>query len=65
MSREDAYALVQKHALAAWDGGASLEERVRQDQQVTAVMSEADIGSVFDLSRHLKEVDRIINRALI
>lgn len=65
ISREDAYSLVQRHALAAWDGGASLQERVTQDPQVVAVMSAAEIASVFDLSRHLKEVDRIVNRALV
>lgn len=65
VSREDAYALVQRHALAAWDGGASLQERVTQDPQITGVMSAAEIESVFDLSRHLKEVDRIVDRALV
>jgi adenylosuccinate lyase len=65
VSREDAYALVQRHALAAWDGGASLQERVTQDPQIAGVMSAAEIASVFDLPRHLKEVDRIVDRALV
>jgi adenylosuccinate lyase len=64
MSREDAYALVQKHALAAWDGGASLQERVSQDPKVTGCLTVSEIGAVFDLARHLKEVDRIVTRAL-
>jgi adenylosuccinate lyase len=64
MTREDAYALVQKHALAAFDGGASLEERVLSDGAVTKIMNTDEVRGVFDLSRHLREVDRIIDRAL-
>lgn len=65
VSREDAYRLVQQHALAAWDGGASLQERVSGDSVVTKALSEAEIAEVFSLKRHLREVDRIINRALV
>ena len=64
MTREDAYALVQKHALAAFDGGASLEERVLADGAVTKIMNTDEVRGVFDLSKHLREVDRIIDRAL-
>ena len=64
MSREDAYALVQKHALAAWDGGASLLERVSADPQVSKCMSTEELSAVFDLGRHLREADRIVDRAL-
>jgi adenylosuccinate lyase len=65
VSREDAYKLVQQHALAAWDGGAPLQERVSGDPVVTKALSEAEIAEVFSLKRHLREVDRIINRALV
>lgn len=64
MTREEAYALVQTHALAAFDGGAALIERVSADAKVTACMSAAEIKAVFDLGRHLKEADRIVDRAL-
>jgi adenylosuccinate lyase len=64
ISREEAYAIVQKHALAAFDGGATLRERVQQDAKITAVMSSDEMAAVFDLSRHLREVPRIVSRAL-
>lgn len=64
VTREEAYRLVQQHALAAWDGGASLQERVESDPTVTAALSSDEIRGVFSLSRHLKEVDRIVDRAL-
>jgi adenylosuccinate lyase len=65
MSREDAYKLVQQHALEAFDGGASLQERVAADPAVSKVMTKESIGEVFSLARHLKEVDRIVDRALV
>jgi adenylosuccinate lyase len=65
MSREDAYKLVQQHALAAFDGGAPLQERVIADPAVSKVMTKGEIGEVFSLARHLKEVDRIVDRALV
>lgn len=64
MTREDAYKLVQEHALAAFDGGAPLLERVERDSKVSGVMSKEEIRDVFSLARHLKEVDRIVDRAL-
>lgn len=64
MTREEAYAVVQKHALAAFDGGETLYERATNDQSITAILSREQIAAVFDLTRYLKEVDRIVSRAL-
>ena len=64
MTREEAYALVQAHALAAFDGGASLLERVSGDPKVSGCMSSDEVKAVFDLARHLREADRIVDRAL-
>jgi adenylosuccinate lyase len=65
ITREDAYALVQKHALAAWDGGAGLEERVRQDAEITNRVSQERLAAVFDLAVHLAQAERICERALV
>jgi adenylosuccinate lyase len=64
MTREEAYALVQAHALAAFDGGASLLERVSGDPKVSGCLSSDEVKAVFDLGRHLREADRIVDRAL-
>jgi len=64
MTREDAYALVQKHALAAFDGGASLFERAKQDPLITKTLPGEKLEAIFDLRRYLKEVNRIVFRAL-
>ena len=65
ISREDAYQLVQQHALAAWEGGATLQERVQGDPVVSNALSDEEIAAVFSLKRHLREVDRILTRALV
>lgn len=64
MTREEAYALVQKHALAAFDGGASLYERAKQDSVIAKTLPGEKLEAIFDLRRYLKEVDRIVFRAL-
>jgi adenylosuccinate lyase len=55
---------VQRHAIAAFDGGATLLERVKADTIVTGVMSNDDISELFNVQRFLREVDRIVDRAL-
>lgn len=62
MSREAAYALVQKHALAAWQGGESFKERVSQDPEVTKYLDVHDIDDAFGMKRHLAHVDAIFER---
>lgn len=63
-AREDAYRVVQRHALAAWEGGPSFAERVRSDKEITKVLNAAELDEIFDLKRHLRHVDYIFNRVL-
>ena len=58
-------ALDPGHALAAWEGGATLQERVQGDPVVSKALSDEEISEVFSLKRHLREVDRILTRALV
>ncbi len=62
MSREDAYRLVQKHAMAAWHGGAGFAERLKADPAITRYLSPAAIDGSFDTAYHLKHVDTIFRR---
>jgi len=64
LTREEAYALVQRHAIAAFDGGATLLERVKSDPVVTGALSDAELSELFNVQRFLREVDRIVDRAL-
>ena len=64
ITREDAYRLVQEHALAAWEGGETLLERVQKDSAITERVPEKDLAAVFDVKRHLQHVDYIFERVL-
>lgn len=61
--REEAYKTVQTHALAAWDGGPDLRERVISDAKVMSHFSASEIEEIFDIKRHMKYVDYIFERA--
>ena len=64
LSREDAYAIVQRNAMRVWesDGELSLLDLLKADPQVTAALSPADIEDKFDLEYHFKQIDRIFER---
>ncbi|HEY5048228.1 MAG TPA: adenylosuccinate lyase [Rhizomicrobium sp.] len=62
IAREDAYRLVQKNAMRAWNGEASLLALLQQDGEVTSVLDAKTLESLFDLEFHLKHVDTIFTR---
>ncbi|MCB0331977.1 MAG: adenylosuccinate lyase [Bdellovibrionales bacterium] len=64
VTREDAYRLVQTHALAAWEGGEDFPTRVRADNELTSKISSEKLQEVFDVRRHLSYVDLIFERAM-
>jgi adenylosuccinate lyase len=64
MRREDAYAVVQENALAAWDGGAPFRERIGKDSRILEVLSPEEIEGAFDLAYNLRNVDRVFARVL-
>ena len=64
VSREDAYAIVQRNAMKVWesDGRLSLLQLLKDDDQVTAALSEKELEEKFDLDYHFREVDTIFAR---
>jgi len=64
VSREDAYALVQRNAMKVWgsDGKLSLLELLKADPQVTAALPAAELEEKFDLEYHFRRVDQIFAR---
>jgi adenylosuccinate lyase len=64
VSREDAYRLVQRNAMKVWDsdGALSLMELLKDDSEVSAALSTAEIEDKFDLGYHFKHVDTIFDR---
>jgi adenylosuccinate lyase len=64
LSREDAYALVQKSAMKVWesDGELSLLELLKADRDVAAKLPEQELEALFDLGYHLARIDDIFDR---
>ncbi|HZQ17689.1 MAG TPA: adenylosuccinate lyase [Terriglobales bacterium] len=62
VSREDAYRLVQGHAMQAWREGSNFRERVSQDPEITRRVPAQVIERAFDLNRQLRNIDAIFAR---
>ena len=62
MRREDAYRIVQGHAMAAWQEGGDFEERILKDPEVKKAVSADAVARVFALDEHLVHVDRVFER---
>ena len=62
MRREDAYRVVQAHAMEAWKSEGDFHHRVRDDPEIRAVLSPGEIDELFRLERYLTHVDAIFAR---
>jgi len=62
MRREDAYRVVQSHAMETWKADGDFRRRVSEDPAVRAVLRDEEIAEVFRLERYLGHVDAIFKR---
>src|SRR5207302_2151271 len=59
LPRNDAYRLVQRHAMKAWDDEQDLRQLLAADPEIT---SRVDLGAVFDLDATVRHVDTVFER---
>ena len=64
MMREDAYRLVQSHAMRAWKEDLNFREEVAHDPAITKLLSAEKLAKTFDYTRQLGNVDAIFKRVL-
>ncbi|MGA9587392.1 MAG: adenylosuccinate lyase [Terracidiphilus sp.] len=64
MLREDAYRLVQSHAMRAWKDDLVFRDEVPKDPAITSLLSKEKLDRTFDYSRQLGNVDAIFKRVL-
>ena len=64
MIREDAYLLVQHHAMRAWREELIFRDEVAKDVAITALLSPEKLVRTFDYTRQLGNVDAIFKRVL-
>ena len=62
MSREDAYATVQRNAMPVWDGKGRFLDLLLADGDVGKYLSEEQLTALFDLAYHTKHVNAIFDR---
>ena len=63
-TREQAYALVQKHAMQSWNNGSSFYENVANDPKINKKLPVNKLKKLFDFSYHTKRINIIFNRCL-
>ena len=62
VSREDAYRMVQNHAMRAWKEGLDFRQLVMSDKEITGLVPHQKIERAFDLKRQLRNIDKIFAR---
>ena len=62
VSREDAYRMVQAHAMRAWREGLNFRDLVMADKNITGRVPAKAIQNAFDLKRQLRNIDAIFAR---
>jgi adenylosuccinate lyase len=62
VSREDAYRLVQRNAMTAWQGGGDFKALLLTDEEVRKALTAEQIEALFDLGYHTKAAGTILSR---
>ncbi|MEO8591952.1 MAG: adenylosuccinate lyase [Candidatus Solibacter sp.] len=62
MLREQAYRVVQTHAMKAWEEEGDFRAAIENDPEIGALLSREKIAEAFSLERQLKNVDKIFER---
>jgi adenylosuccinate lyase len=64
LAREEAYQLVQTHAMRAWREDLAFRELIASDPAITSRLTPEKLAASFDFHRQLKNVDAIFDRVL-
>jgi adenylosuccinate lyase len=62
VGREQAYAMVQRNAMRAWQESADFLALLKADKEVRQHLSEVELAANFDLDYHFKHVDTVFER---
>jgi adenylosuccinate lyase len=64
MSREDAYKLVQSHAMRAWKEDLTFRDEIAKVPEITSSLTPTQLAAAFDYTRQLTNIDAIFTRVL-
>jgi adenylosuccinate lyase len=62
MLREQAYAIVQKHAMEAWENEGNFRAVIEADPEIAKLVSKEKLAETFSVERQLRNVDAIFAR---
>jgi len=62
LTREEAYAAVQRNAMTAWDTGQQLQDLLAKDEDVVGKIDPSRLDAMFDPSHHLRHLDEVFER---
>ncbi|MGB4781893.1 adenylosuccinate lyase [Candidatus Methylomirabilis sp.] len=62
LSREEAYRMVQRHAMKAWESHEPFKPLLLADPEICRHLSPAEVENCFDLDYHLRHLDDIFAR---
>jgi adenylosuccinate lyase len=65
ITREQAYAVVQKNAMKSWHEGIEFKELLKEDEVVMKYFQEKDLAEIFNINNFLKNLDFIFNRVFV
>ena len=62
LTREEAYAVVQRSAMRCWERGTELAKELLAEDEVRAVMTEAELTALLDPGWYVRHVDEVMER---
>jgi adenylosuccinate lyase len=62
LARDEAYRLVQAHAMRAWEAERDFTELAREDQEIAKHLDTGALDAVFDLDSYTRHVDVVFER---
>jgi adenylosuccinate lyase len=62
LSREEAYGVVQRNAMRAWEKGEEFKSLLSQDEAIRHLMTQKELDALCDVRTHLKHVKDIFRR---
>ena len=64
ISREKAYKIVQKIAMKSWKEKLDFQSLLQKDKEIKKYLDKIELRKLFDISYHLKNIDKIFKRVL-
>ncbi len=62
VTREDAYAMVQRNAMQVWEAKKDFKALLKKDKEIMALLNVNDIDTLFDLNKVMININKIYKR---